>query len=177
MGVVYRKCRAYAPCLRTCSQPMRHFAAGAPQPALRSGLAPAWRLLHVSRRVVQVAKSRITPQVHRAGRETGAIKPVRVRAGSGLNAVQQGAVWAGYTCADAHMGICFSFSVARVSLILPPSRSATRRGASKCNTGPINRTPCFSRIRVKYCSPGYTEQSTSRGHRRPHHGTSRTGVT
>ena len=45
--------------LRTCTQPAKLFAAGAPllahtQPALRTGLmAPAWRLLHVFRNVIR----------------------------------------------------------------------------------------------------------------------------
>ena len=49
---------AYAPRLRTYTQPTQLPAAGAQlaahiQPALRTGLmAPAWRLLHVSRRVI-----------------------------------------------------------------------------------------------------------------------------
>ena len=49
---------SYAPRLRTYTQPAQLFAAGAQlaahtQPALRTGLmAPAWRLLHVSRRVI-----------------------------------------------------------------------------------------------------------------------------
>jgi len=50
-----QKRSAYVPRLRTYTQPMQLFAAGEPlaahtQPALRTGLmAPAWRLLHVSR--------------------------------------------------------------------------------------------------------------------------------
>jgi len=49
---------AYAPRLRTCTQPTQLFAAGAQLPAhaqlaLRTGLmAPAWPLLHASRRVI-----------------------------------------------------------------------------------------------------------------------------
>ena len=60
------------------------------------------------------------------------------RAGSGLEAVHQRikAAWAGYTCAGARISTSISFSVASFFLILPPSRSATRRSASKCNAGP-----------------------------------------
>ena len=49
---------AYAPRLRTYTQPTQLFAAGAPhaahtQPALRTGLmAPAWRLHNVARGVI-----------------------------------------------------------------------------------------------------------------------------
>ena len=82
-------------------------------------------------------KSRITPQLHRAGHQAGAIKPVR-RAGwewAASPLQQQRAAWAECTCAGAHMSIFLSFSIARASSILPLSRSATSRSASKCNTG------------------------------------------
>ena len=86
------------------------------------------------------SKSGITPQIYRVGCQAGAIKPVR-RAGwewaAGL--LQQHRVaWAECTCAGARIRISLSFSVARVSLILPPSRSAMRRSASKCNAGALS---------------------------------------
>ena len=47
---------------------------------------------------------------------------------------QQGAAWAECTCPGVRISSFLSFSFARVSSVLPPSRSATRRRASKCNT-------------------------------------------
>ena len=92
-------------------------------------------------------KSRFTPQLHRAGRQAGTIKPVRGSgwewAGSLLQ--QQRAAWAGCTCAGARMGTFLSFSVARVSPILSPPRSAASRN---CKSYP----------------PGYMKQAPSRGH-------------
>jgi len=60
------------------------------------------------------------------------------RAGSGLQASfqQQGAALAECTRAGASISISLSFSVARGSLSLPPSRSATGRSALKFKTGP-----------------------------------------
>ena len=49
---------------------------------------------------------------------------------------QQGAAWAECTCAGARISTSLSFSAARVSLILPPSSSAMRRSAPRCNAGP-----------------------------------------
>ena len=85
----------------------------------------------------RASKSRITPQIHRAGRKAGVIKPVH-RAGWEWAASlpqQQRAAWAECTCASAHVSIFLSFSIAGVSSILSPSRSAMSRSASKWNTG------------------------------------------
>ena len=90
-------------------------------------------------------KSRINPQIHRAGRQAGAIiRPssqfeeqkleldqFAERAGSGLLAVlqQQIAAWAECMCAGARISISLSFSVARVPQSCLPHaahRSATQ---------------------------------------------------
>ena len=61
------KRRAYAPRLRTYTQPaqlllLEQSLQPNPQPALRTGLmAPAWRLLHVSRRILDSPKDRGLP--------------------------------------------------------------------------------------------------------------------
>jgi hypothetical protein len=62
------------------------------------------------------------------------------RAGSGLQAYLSSKELRGLSVRAQVRVQCIctlpSFSVARVSSIMPPSRSATRRSASKCNTGP-----------------------------------------
>jgi len=87
-------------------------------------------------------KSGITPQMHRAGREAEAIKPVR-RASwewAARLSQQQRAAWAGFTCAGVRISFLSFFllfsACQRVSSILPPSRSAARLSASKCSTWP-----------------------------------------
>ena len=63
--------------------------------------------------------------------------PYPERAGRGLHDVPQlqKAARAECTCAPTRIGTILSISNARVSSILTPSRSATRRSASKCTTG------------------------------------------
>ena len=85
-------------------------------------------------------KSRINPQAQSrtpSRDQAGTIKPVR-RAGwewaaSFAPAAKSCVGWVYVRrCAHKHF---FSFYVARASSVLPPSRSTTRRDASKCNTG------------------------------------------
>ena len=110
---------------------------------MRTGRVDYWLFFNKRRKCIAPpnpqAKSGITPQVHRAGRQAGAVKSVR-RAGwewpEGL-LLQQRDAWAECTCAGARISIFLSssFARARVSSILSPSCSATSRCASKCNTG------------------------------------------
>jgi hypothetical protein len=101
--------------------------------------------------VFQVKSGNYSPKYIEQDAKQGPSSQFAERAGSGLYAcpISKESAWAECTCAGARFSIFLSFSVARGSLILPPPRSATRRSASKYNTGPrevgalsLISTPC-----------------------------------
>ena len=101
--------------------------------------AAAWLMAQI--------KSRITPQIHRAGRQAGAIKPVRRSGWEWAASLLQlyGAAWTECTCAGARIRISLSRSLL---LCFPQSwlPYVARRGASHRSAmqGPGKRALCHS---------------------------------
>ena len=136
---VYER-HAYAPRLRTYTQPAQFFSAGEQlaahtQPALRTGpMAPSGRLLHVSRSQVKNYSPGYMGQAPSRGHDASPQSGLGVgcKRCSSSKKLRGLGVRAQARC----ISISLSFSVVGVSSFLPPLRSAMRRGAWKCNTGP-----------------------------------------